>query len=161
MIPRLILFALLGGALAAPGAGAAGPVYKCSEGGKTSYGDRPCPRGPSIALEPTIGIRPEGADAVPTRDARVLLEIEKLKIARDKERERERERAEEKRVRQERREAERASRTAAGTRKQCARLKLRHRWAAEDAARAQGAKRDAALLKARRQAQKLAVECPA
>lgn len=159
MIPRTFLFVLVTWAVAGA-AGAAGPVYKCSEGGKVSYGDRPCARGPSVELAPPVGIRPEGAESVPTRDARTLLELEKLKIAREKEQERLRLR-EEQREQRAAREQERAGRLAANRRKQCARLKLRHRWAAEDAARASGPKREAALLKARRQAQHLAVECPA
>ncbi|WP_296945737.1 DUF4124 domain-containing protein [uncultured Massilia sp.] len=142
--------------LASAPAGAA-PVYKCTHGGKVSYGDRPCAHGPSMALPPpAAGVDPEGKNTVPGNDARTLLEIEKLRIAREQTAQRAAQRQE----RQER-ARQRADRAAGARHKQCERLKLRQRWAAEDAARARGAKREAAQLKARRQAEALAVECPA
>jgi len=136
----------------------ADPVYKCAHAGKVSYSDRPCANGPSIELAPpALGVDLEGRNAVPTRDARQLLEIEKLRIAREKDAERLRDQREAR----EQREHQRARLAAAKTQKQCERLKLRARWAEEDAAKARGQKREAALLKARRQAETLAVECPA
>lgn len=128
----------------------AAPVYKCTHGGKVSYGDRPCAHGPSVALPPpAAGVDPEGRNAVPGNDARALLAIEKQRIAMEKD------------ARREDRERQRAARAAGARHKQCERLKLRQRWATEDAARARGARREAAQLKARRQAETLAVECPA
>ncbi len=128
----------------------ADPVYKCTQHGKTSYSDRPCAQGKSVALPPEpVGIRPEGAESVTTRDARTLLELEKLRIARAKEQER-----------IDKTDA-RQARSAATHRKQCARLNLRKRWAEEDVARLAGRAKVAAQRRAKRATEALAVECPA
>ena len=127
----------------------ADPVYKCTQGGKTSYSDRPCAQGKSVELPPPVGIRPEGAESVTTRDARTLLELEKLRIAREKEQERIA------------RDDARQARIAATHRKQCARLNLRKRWAEEDVARLSGRAKVAAQRRAKRATEALAVECPA
>jgi len=137
-------------------------VYKCSAGGKISYADRPCAEGQSTRLPPpAAGVTPPEASAVATRDARTLVEFEKLrlaredKIAREKAREQNREEARAERGRQQR------ARAALAHRKTCDKLRLRRKWADEDAARAGGKAHDAARRKARRQAEALAVECPA
>jgi hypothetical protein len=127
----------------------ADPVYKCTQDGKTTYADRPCVQGRSAVLPPPAGIRPEGAEPVATRDARTLLELEKLRIARAKE-ERRSDRA-----------AARQARAAATHRKQCARLQLRRQWAEEDAARLTGRAKTAAQRRMQRATAALAVECPA
>ncbi len=127
----------------------ADPVYKCTQDGRTSYSDRPCAKGKSVELPPPAGIRPEGAESVATRDARTLLELEKLRIAREKEQER-----------IDRADA-RQARIAATHRKQCARLNLRKRWADEDVARLTGRAKVAAQRRAKRATEALAVECPA
>jgi hypothetical protein len=127
----------------------ADPVYKCTQDGRTSYSDRPCAHGKSVELPPPVGIRPDGAEAVPTRDARTLLELEKLRIAREQEQER-----------IDRADASQA-RAAATHRKQCARLNLRKRWAEEDVARLTGRAKVAAQRRAKRAGEALAVECPA
>ena len=126
----------------------ADPVYKCTQDGRTSYSDRPCAHGKSVELPP-VGIRPEGAESVTTRDARTLVELEKLRIAREKEQER-----------IDRADA-RQARAAATHRKQCARLTLRRRWAEEDVARLAGRAKVAAQRRAKRATEALAVECPA
>lgn len=127
----------------------ADPVYKCTQGGKTSYSDRPCAHGKSVELPPPAGIRPEGAESVTTRDARTLVELEKLRIVREKEQERIA------------KADARQARIAATHRKQCARLNLRKRWAEEDVARLSGRARVAAQRRAKRATDALAVECPA
>lgn len=143
-----ILFTLCMLAQAMPAqAAAAQPVYKCGSGGKVSYGDRPCPGGGGTRLPP-----PE-ASAVATRDARTLLELEKLRIAREKAQEKDDARAQ--------RAQARTARAAHAKRKSCDKLRLRHKWAEEDLARAGGKAQDAARRKLRRQAETLAVECPA
>jgi hypothetical protein len=124
------------------------PVYKCTQDGRTSYSDRPCAQGKSTELPP-VGIRPEGAESVTTRDARTLVELEKLRIAREKEQER-----------IDKADA-RQARVAATHRKQCARLNLRKRWAEEDVARLTGRAKVAAQRRAKRATEALAVECPA
>ena len=127
----------------------ADPVYKCTQDGKTTYADRPCAQGKSAVLPPPAGIRPEGAETVATRDARTLLELEKLRIAREKDEQR-----------SDRADARRA-RAAAAHRKQCARLQLRRQWAEEDAARLTGRAKTTAQRRMQRATAALAVECPA
>lgn len=61
----------------------------------------------------------------------------------------------------EEKERERAERAAASVRQRCERLRLQSKWAEEDAARAGKATATAARLKAKRQAESLAVQCPA
>jgi hypothetical protein len=126
----------------------ADPVYKCTQDGRTTYTDRPCAQGKSTELPPA-GIRPEGAESVTTRDARTLVELEKLRIAREREQ-----------ARIDRADA-RQARAAAAHRKQCARLNLRKRWAEADVARLTGRAQTAAQRRAQRATQALAVECPA
>ena len=125
------------------------PVYKCTQGGKTTYADRPCAAGKSVELPAPAGVSPEGAETVATRDARTLVELEKLRIAREKEQRR-----------ADKADA-RTARAAAAHRKQCARLYQRKRWADEDTARLTGRGRVAAQRRAKRAQEALAVECPA
>jgi hypothetical protein len=140
---------------------AADPVYKCKEGGKVAYGDRPCATGPSTVLPPpALGVDIDGRNAASTRDARQLLQIEKMRIAREQDMARLRAQRD-KEAEREQRAHQRARLAAAKSARQCERLRLRARWADEDAAKARGRAREAALLKARRQAETLAVECPA
>lgn len=128
----------------------ADPVYKCTAGGRTTYADRPCTTGRATELPPApAGIRPEGADAVATRDARTLVELEKLRIAREREQ-----------ARNDRADA-REARAAAARRKTCARLALRRKWAEEDVARTHGSARAAAERRLARARDAMAVECPA
>lgn len=128
-------------------------VYKCTQDGKITYADRPCAHGKAIELPPPAGVRPEGAETVATRDARTLLELEKLRIAREKEQKREQERTA--------RADAHADRAAAARRKQCERVRLRHRWATEDVARLTGRARAAAQRRVQRAQEAMAVECPA
>jgi hypothetical protein len=130
-------------------------VYKCSVDGKTSYGDRPCAHGASTALPPLpAGIPAADTAGVSTGDARTLLELEKLRMAREKDA-----------VREDR-ELARQMRAAQAKRQKCDKLRLRRKWAEEDLARAShgaahGPAHEAARIKVRRQAETLAVECPA
>jgi len=125
-------------------------VYKCSDGGKTSYADRPCAHGESKAMPPPAGISAADTMGPQGGDARTLLELEKARIAREK--------AEERKGKVEVRQA----RAAQAQRKKCDRLRLRRKWAEEDLARtAHGPKHEAARIRLRRQAENLAVECPA
>jgi hypothetical protein len=152
-VPALTLALTLVLATAAP-AGAAQSVYKCSSGGKVSYGDRPCAGGTGMRLPPPdVGVTPPEASAVATRDARTLLALEKLRIAREAAQEKDDARA---------RQAEaRSARAAQAGRKRCDKLRLRHKWAGEDLARAGAGAQDAARRKLHRQAEALALECPA
>jgi hypothetical protein len=149
----LLLCCLLSPALAAPPLSAS-PVYKCTAGGKTSYSDRPCAIGKSAVLPPpAAGIRPEGAESVATQDSRTLLELEKMRMQREKE--------DALAARSQARSAKAGAKALATRRKQCDRLALRRKWAIEDLARAQGKAREPARVKARRAQETMAVECPA
>ena len=134
-------------------------VYKCKLEGKTSYSDRPCAQGASNALPPLPAGISAGISAADTMgpqggDARTLLEADKLRFAREKERERNQAREE--------RDRARSARTAHARRQKCDKLRLRHKWAEEDLAhKVHGPALDTARTKLRRQAETLAVECPA
>jgi hypothetical protein len=124
---------------------AAQTVYKCSVGGRVSYGEQPCADGKGSMLA-----APPAPDAAA---AAALLKQEKARLAALQKERATRETREEK-------ESERAARAAAAAQRQCDRLRLQGKWAQEDAARAGKAAAAGARLKARRQAEALAVECP-
>jgi hypothetical protein len=130
-------------------------VYKCRTDGKTGYSDRPCAQGASTRMPPP----PAGISAADTLgpqggDARTLLELEKMRVDRKMRQKRETEAARDERAQQ------RLARASQARRQKCDRLRLRHKWAEEDLARTiHGPAHDAARLKARRQAETLAVEC--
>jgi hypothetical protein len=126
-------------------------VYKCTLEGKTSYSDRPCAEGASKALPPPpAGISPADTMGPQGGDARTLLALEKARIAREKEA-----------AKQEAAQAKQ-DRAFQAKRQKCDRLRLRHKWTEDDLARSvHGPKQEAARLKARRQREALAVECPA
>lgn len=128
------------------GAASAGTIYKCREGGRTSYHDRPCGQD-AVAL--TVQAAPAQAPealARLARDRARLQEIEEARAAREE---------------QAARERVRAQRAAAAMRRRCDKLRLQHRWATEDVQRAGREEAERARTKARRQAEALAVECPA
>jgi hypothetical protein len=121
-------------------------IYKCSVENKVSYSDRPCSGGNTIEL--AVPPAPPQASKRDTaaREREMLLQLEKLRLAR---------------ALHEEREQARERRALASQRQKCNRLRLQRKWADEDQARASRAQLDAARLKARRQAEALAVECPA
>jgi hypothetical protein len=137
-------------------------VYKCTSGGKTAYGDRPCEQGASRALPPPpAGISPADMMGPQGGDARTLLEADKLRFARDKELARTRTERTRTEAREERERA-RGARSAQARRQKCDKLRLRHKWAEEDLAHTvHGPAHETARTKLRRQAETLAVECPA
>jgi len=124
---------------------AAQTVYKCSSGGKVSYGEQPCAGGKGTLLAP-----PPAPD---TGAAAAQLKQEKARLAALQNERALRDTRDEK-------DSERAARAAAAAQRKCARLRLQGKWAAEDAARAGKAAAPGARLKAQRQAEALAVECP-
>ena len=129
-------------------------VYKCQAGGKTSYSDRPCVAGASRTLPAPAGIPAADTMGPQGGDARTLLEADKLRFAQDKERARSQAREE--------RDRKRETRASQARGQKCARLRLRHKWAEEDLARTvHGPAHETARTKLRRQAETLAVECPA
>jgi len=131
-------------------------IYKCVAGGKISYGQLPCQDGPSVVLKtapaPVIG----AADQA--RLARQGKEAARIDADRRKQAEKEQRQAQ----LEARRSDERRARAAAASAKKCAALKLRSKWASEDA-RARldkPAAQAAARVKASRAAEQLALECP-
>jgi hypothetical protein len=133
-------------------AAAAGTIYKCKEGGRISYHDRPCGQA-AVALH----VQAAPAPAPDTlrhlaRERAMLQEIEDARAAREE------------RAARERARTRRAERAAAAQRRRCDRLRLQRKWSYEDAARAGregGERAERARTRARRQAEALAVECPA
>ena len=127
-------------------AAAAGTIYKCVEGGRIHYTDRPC-RGAGTELAiPAAPVADADALARLERNRATLLELEKLRVTRE--------------LREER-ESIRARRENTALRKRCDKLRLQHKWAEEDQRRSSGAAAETAGIKARRQREALAVECPA
>ncbi|QOY92361.1 DUF4124 domain-containing protein [Massilia sp. UMI-21] len=151
----VILLCLAGlGPLACRSA-AAQTVYKCTEDGKISYHDRPCgPHAIPLAVQPR-DVAPAEAVARLERERALLQEIEDARTDQDR------------RDARQARENERAQRAAAARQRRCDKLRLQQKWLDEDAARAGRGGGDAgdggarARTKARRQAEVLAVECPA
>lgn len=148
MKPWLAL-ALLGVAALSGGAGAgegAVAVYKCTVDGKVSYGQEPCVHGKSVEL--AVPAAPGESPA----DAATLARQKRSADGMEQERRR--------REAKEEREQARAAQAGATQRKKCAALELERKWAAEDAGAASHQHADKAKTKARRAAEKLAVECP-
>ncbi|WP_146204553.1 DUF4124 domain-containing protein [Massilia glaciei] len=127
-------------------AGAQTTIHKCVIEGKVSYGDTPCTAGAaSQLLVPATG--------APDPHYTKLMARQKAYVGRlDAER-----RAEE--IQAERRGAH-ERRQAAAHRQKCAKLGLRKKWNHEDLARAEGKHAASLRVKARRQAEEMALECP-
>lgn len=120
-------------------------VYKCSADGIISYGDRPCETGASARLPVPSAPAPDpGATQLRNREQVHLARLEQQRFARDAREERER---------------ARFDRAAAAHARQCARLRMRARWADEDLAREAGKREEALRTRARRQHEVLGLEC--
>ena len=133
--------------LAASAAVQSQTVYQCTADGKVSYGEHPCAHGVARALPRTTAPGdPAAAAARLERDKARLAQLERARNAQ---------------AQADERAHARAARAAALQRRTCERLRLQAAWAAEDAARATRQAAGAARLKAQRQEQALAVECPA
>lgn len=124
----------------------AGAIYKCHEGARVSYGDRPCP---GAGAEFVVRAAPAPD---PDLDAR-------LARARDTVLAREKLHAEQ--VISEQRDAERERRGGLALRKRCDKLRLQRQWLEQDLARSRGDAVEATRIKLQRQTETLAVECPA
>jgi hypothetical protein len=126
---------------------AAQTVYKCTLDGKVSYGETPCAAGKADLL---------AVPAAPPPDPHAQRELKRQEALLAK-------------LQQERRATEardqraqaRAARAAAARKQRCDKLRLQTKWADEDLARSGSQARGAARLKAQRQADAMAVECPA
>ena len=126
---------------------AAQTVYKCTVDGKVSYGETPCAAGKGETL---------AVPAAPPSDPHAEHELKRQETLLAKLR-KERTGAE---ARDEREQA-RAAKAATARKQRCDKLRLQKKWADEDLARSGSQARDAARLKAQRQADAMAVECPA
>lgn len=121
-------------------------IYKCHEGARVSYSDRPCPgAGAALALRPAPP--PDPATAARLERARAMAAGIDQQHAEQ--------------VLREERDGERARRAALALRKRCDKLRLQRQWLEEDLARSRADAREAARTKLLRQDQTLAVECPA
>jgi len=125
---------------------AAETIHKCTVDGKLSYGDRPCTAGVASTLAVTPAPAPDPDTAARLARQRVLaMHLSARDVANEQRAEQER---------------ERAQRSKAGRQIKCDRLRLRHGWTEDDLRRAGAKATEATRIKARRQAQSLALECP-
>jgi hypothetical protein len=122
-------------------------IYKCIDGERITYGDQPCGKGGS-QLRVQAPPQPDPEAAARLERARAYLAEAERSRAAD--------------ALREERASERARREAGAQRRRCDKLRLQRKWAEEDLARAAGDERmNEARLKARRQQEALALECPA
>jgi hypothetical protein len=123
-----------------------GAVYKCTVDGKVSYSDAPCAAGASVVLEaPATPPADPAAGATLRNQQKQADTLQKTRLKREE---------------REERDAARAAKDAAVQRKKCDQLKLKKRWADEDARRATGSATEAARLRAHRAGEAMALECP-
>ena len=125
-------------------------MYKCTDHGTLSYSDRPCTTGPShpMAITPAPAPDPDTMARLARQHA-LALQLMQRDAARDVYDEREA-----------KREEQRARRAASAHKLKCDRLRLRQQWAQEDVRRAAAKSAESAHIKARRQQQSMALECP-
>lgn len=125
-------------------------MYKCTEGGTLAYSDRPCTTGPlrELHIAPAPVPDPETIARLARQHA-LALQLMQRDAARDVYEKREL-----------KREEQRARRAASAHKLRCDRLRLRQQWAQEDVRRAAQKTADTAHLKARRQQEAMALECP-
>jgi len=124
----------------------AGAVYKCTVDGKISYSDAPCAAGASVVLEaPAAPAADPAAGAALRHQQKQADALQKSRLKREE---------------REERDAARAAKDAAVQRKKCDQLRLKKRWADEDARRATGSATEAARLRAHRAGEAMSLECP-
>ncbi|HEX8478049.1 MAG TPA: DUF4124 domain-containing protein [Telluria sp.] len=125
-------------------------IYKCSVNGALWYGDRPCTAGVASELAVTPAPPPD-PDTIArlARQHALAQQLIQRDAARDYHEEMEAAR-----------ELQRARRAASTHKLKCDRLRLRQQWAQEDVRGAADKSADKARIKARRQGQAMALECP-
>jgi hypothetical protein len=124
----------------------AGTIYKCTDGGKVSYGDRPCPGAGKAMAVPDAPPPDTALQERIERSRATLAQLEQDKLVE---------------AEREQREQVRGARAAVAERRRCDKLRLQRQWAEEDLARQRGDAKETARRKAQRQAETLALECPA
>jgi hypothetical protein len=122
-------------------------VFKCEVGGKTIYSDMPCAGGKITQLNDPSA--PTAADAA---NARLVAERQRREAKEIDARRRKQEAQEEK-------ERERIAKASVKKREKCAKLALKGKWAADDAAKATGPKGEKLKVRAQRSAETYAAEC--
>jgi len=122
-------------------------IYKCTVAGKIAYGDQPCAQGvgAELAVQAAPPVDKAAADKL-AGDKLRLLALQKERAGNELREERER---------------QRAAKAFNAQKQKCERLRLKQKWLDEDLGRARGEAVAGARLKAQRQAEALAVECPA
>lgn len=120
-------------------------IYKCEIDGRVVYRDSPCAGGKELNIDAASATTGSGS-------AQQQLARDKAKATRL---ESERHRREVREVR----EQNLAARKAAARQKKCDSLALRTKWAEDDAIKASGKAAERARIKARRAAEKQALEC--
>jgi len=142
MVRTLLILA----SLAACATAQAQTIYKCSSGGKVTYGEQPC----SAGTQATLAVPP-----APPPDPELKERLARQKaLAESLEKER----------RDAAVQAAKDARPVAAARaspqqQRCEKLRLQLKWAEEDLRKAAGPGTEALRLKAQRQAEALAVEC--
>ena len=127
------------------GSAHAQPVYKCSGDGTVTYTEAPCRSGKSVALQVPAAPRP--APDPKGGLARQKSEATRLEYARHQ------------REARDQRDNMAGDRAAAAYRKKCGALRLKQKWAEQDALKAAAPKLAAARLKARRAGEMRMLEC--
>jgi hypothetical protein len=120
-------------------------IYKCVENGAVAYHDRPCGKSAVVLDVPAATAAPEMAG----RRARQRALLQEFNDARAAQ------------AAQAAREQARLLRAGDSQRRRCDQLRLQGKWAVEDIARAAKEDIERARIKARRQAEVLAAQCPA
>jgi hypothetical protein len=120
-------------------------IHKCTLDGKVTYSESPCENGTGTVLAVRQAPPPDpGTKAALERMQKEAHALEKDRKARE--------------ALQEREDA-RHDRRAADQRRRCAKLALDRKWAEEDVRRSSPQSVDAARIKARRAAERQALEC--
>ena len=125
-------------------------IVKCTVDGKVTYTSEPCLNGDAVLMP---ALPPPAPDAPSTPQLERELAQQKATLTRLETARRAKEAKEDKADAQ-------ASKARAAHQQKCAKLRLHKKWADEDAARAGAANTPALKLKARHEAEQLALECP-
>lgn len=139
------LFVLLACTLSLPSL--AQSMYKCTENGKVAYSDRPCPEGKPVQLNVPAG-SPTEASAARERSRREQDVLRQMELQRVKS------------ERQAEYENRRSEYVATMKRQRCEQLRQQRQRSREQSARTYNPAAEAAKLRARRDAEELAAECP-
>jgi hypothetical protein len=145
LIPLVVLCAVCAGAHAQTA-----KIVKCTVDGKVTYTSEPCLNGDAVMMP---ALPPPAPDAPSTPQLERELAQQKATLNKLETARRAREAKDEKADAQ-------ASKANAAHKQKCAKLRLQKKWADEDAARASGTSAAALKLKARHEAEALALECP-